>query len=274
MTHTKPTPEELQANIDRAQEELAKLETKEEVETEEQTEEIPPSQPAEEVPKDVPVEDIPEEKAPDGEEERQEVTEDYKKRYTESTREAQILYAQNKKKEEAIQAAADLPEPTETDLKIEAIKQGFQFDDMTDIEKALFRQSVHANKKLEKITTITQEGKDVIEWNKKVDDFIEDPKTLIKYTDLEGKTEEFKQFASRATRRGLDFNDLISAFLYETEKARPKHKGKMFETGTGGPNDKPKPKDDTISAMEGRKLMKTNYKLYTQKLKEGKIRNE
>ena len=90
------------------------------------------------------------------------------------------------------------------------------------------------------------------------------------HPELEGKVEDFKLFASKPTRRGVDFEDLIPAFLYNESKNKvaPK-KGQMFEQGTGG-NSKPKPKGDKISTEEGRLLMNTDYNKFKELLKAGK----
>jgi hypothetical protein len=52
---------------------------------------------------------------------------------------------------------------------------------------------------------------------------------------------------------------------------KPKNKGKMFETGSGGPNERVKPKGDKISLAEARTLMKNDYKKYKEFLISGKI---
>ena len=86
-----------------------------------------------------------------------------------------------------------------------------------------------------------------------------------------GKQEEFKVFATKQTRLTLDLED--AAALFCTTLPEPeKHKGQMFETGTGGATDKQKPKDDKISLEEARVLMSTDYKKYMEKLKAGKIK--
>jgi hypothetical protein len=45
----------------------------------------------------------------------------------------------------------------------------------------------------------------------------------------------------------------------------------MFETGSGGPNERVKPKGDKISLAEARTLMKNDYKKYKEYLVAGKI---
>ena len=86
--------------------------------------------------------------------------------------------------------------------------------------------------------------------------------------------EEFKVFASKKTRRGVNFDTLVSAFLYDSASSQPKNKGAMFPKGTGGDNKKTTVNDGTISLADGELLRKTNYPKYKEMLLSGKIRNE
>jgi len=192
---------------------------------------------------------------------------DYKERYKESTREAQILHAKNKKLNESIEQAGDIPDPTEEELRNEFS----EWDDMTETEKKLAKSAYVSIQRFAKLQEATKEFKDIDVWSGKVDTFIADPKTLMQYPELEGKTEEFISFASKPTRRGLDFADLVAAFLYDATRRKISMKGKMFETGTGGPAGKPKPKSDKISLEEAAVIQKTDYNEYKRLLKARKI---
>ena len=109
-------------------------------------------------------------------------------------------------------------------------------------------------------------------WQNKVEEFIGDPKSLVDYPELEGKQEEFKFFATKPTRSGVEFETLVSAFAHDFEKSKPVAKrAAMFESGSGGPNDKPKPKTDKLTVDEGRQLMKTDYKKWKELLLANKI---
>lgn len=197
---------------------------------------------------------------------------DYKKRYSDSSSEAHILYSKNKKMADAISKAGEVAEPTEEELKAEYS----DWDDMTDTEKRLAKRSLHDSRKLQAITESAKEFKDLDEWNKKVTDFLIDPETLVDHPQLEGKEEDFKTFVtSKSTRMGVDFDDLVASFLYaESQKVKPKNKGSMFEHSSSGKNGKPKPKSDKISIADSKLLMKTNYKKYLELLKLGKIEQE
>ena len=264
MNHKKPTPEELQANIDKAAQEAALLENQQEPEpTPEPTPEPEPEAEPEPIIEPAPA---PEPEPSPAPEPKPEV--DYKTKFTESTREAQILHAQNKKINEAVQSALSISDPTEEELK----KEFSEWDSMTDTEKRLAKDNLKSTKRFAMLEEVTKESKDIEAWNGKVDTFLDDPKSLIDHPELEGKVEEFKIFATKPTRRGLDFEDLVLAFNGASIKdAKPKNKGAMFETGTGGPNDKIKPKSDKIGIEEASKIKATDYKRYVQLLRSGKI---
>jgi len=202
------------------------------------------------------------------EEPKEQPQEDYKKRYVESTREAQVLYAKNKKLSEAIDKASLIEEPTEDELS----KKYHNWDVLDDATREVLKETYISNKRFEIIHQAAQEGKDLQIWNEKVDTFISDPKTMISAPELEGKEEEFKVFCSKPTRRGVDFEDLVSAFLHSVEKDIKPKKGSMFETGTSTVDKKPK--DDKISIEESDRIRRTDYKKYKELLISGKITTE
>lgn len=247
--HVKPTQEELEANAQKALEEAEKIKEDDTPVIEETVSET--KQPPEPVPS------------------QEEV--DYKKKFTESSREAQILHAKNKQINEAIERAKAIPEPTEEELK----KEYEDWDVLTDTERKLAKDNFMSSKRFAYLDDVTKESKDIEAWNSKVDSFIGDPKTLVDNPALEGKEEDFKIFAGKPTRRGVDFPDLISAFLYSNNKMKtePK-KGKMFETGSGGLNEKPKNEPGKISIEQARTLRNTDYAKYKEYLLAGKIESD
>lgn len=196
-----------------------------------------------------------------------------RKKAAASSREAQLLHQKNKKYNEALTEAENLKPPTEQEMEAEYGKD--EWEDMSEGSKQLARNAWLSNKRFEIMSKASKEGRDVQEWTEKVDKFLADPKNLNKYPELEGKQEDFKLFTMKESRRGLDFEDLVLAFNGEIAKNPPKkNKGKMFEQGNGGGKQKPQPKDDKLSAAQGRALMKTDYKKWKQLLKAGKIKNE
>lgn len=265
-THVKPTSEQLDEAIKKSQEDLEIIE---ETPNEQKVEEKPTVEENEEESTDTTEEaegdDTIKKETEETPEDKEQI--DYKKRYVESTREAQILFNKTQKYDEAIQRASELPEPTDEELQ----KEYTDWENLSEFEKKIARQNLINSRKLDYISRVNQEFKDIDAWNKKVDGFIDDPKTLSANPDLEGKAEDFKLFATKSTRRGVDFETLVASFLWESEKNKVRHTGKMMETGTGGANEKAKPKSDKISTQEAVTLRKTNYNKYVQLLKQGKI---
>lgn len=271
--HKKPTAEELEANIKKAEEEVTKLlekeneESKTVDETEEDNKEVEESENSD-TGDESETQDAQDTKENGEDIKKEEESVDYKEKFVHSTRESQVLHSKNKKINEVIEKAITMPEPTDEEL----LKEFPDWDIMSDTEKKLARKTYKYDKAFSMLNEVTKESKDADVWHEKVDTYIEDPKTLNDHPELEGKTEDFKLFASKPTRRGVDFEDLIKAFLFDVSTSKPKNKGKMFEAGSGG--EKPKPKTDVLSALEGRRLMKTDYKKWKDMLLAGKIANE
>lgn len=259
--HIKPTPEELEANAQKSLEEAEAL--KEIPETPETLEDEKPEDKEVEIKEEPVVEDkeVIEDKPQEP---------DYKKKFVESSREAQILHSKNKKISDAFEKASQLPDPTDDEMKVEYP----DWDLMSDFEKKIAKDSVKNTKRFQAMEEVTKGFKKLGDWQDKVNSFIEDPKTLVDNPELDGKEDEFKLFATKPTRIGVPLEDVVSAFLYNVEKEvkmKPKNKGSMFETGTGGANEKQKPKTDKITVDQARILRNTDYKKYTEYLKAGKI---
>jgi hypothetical protein len=288
-THVKPTPEELEEKRKKILEELENDE-----EDNENPEEEPSKADDDAGDEGKPDEDIEgddnkeEEKDPaavadeeDGASEQEdhdeEEVEDKKElppvedRYKESTKEAQKLAADKKALDDALHEANNLPEPTEDELKVEFP----EWAEMSATEQKLAKDSLINKQFREVLQKAEGERRGVSDWFEKVDAFIENPKTLINYQELEGKQEDFKLFAKDKKNRGVGFHLLIPAFLHthqvEVAKQKKNNKGQMFETGSGGSKEKEAPKDDKLSTEEAEKLRNSDYKKYTEYLKAGKL---
>lgn len=193
--------------------------------------------------------------------------EDYKEKFSNSSREASILAAKLRKQNEAIEKAGTISAPTEEEMRSEFP----EWEEMSATERRLATDSVWNNRRFGLIEGVAKESKDIEAWNGKVDTFVDDPKTLIKYPRLEGKADGFKAFCTKDTRRGVDFEDLVSAYLFKVDSERKPHKGQMFEKPSGGANDAPKPKSDKLSVDEAAKLMETDYGKWQELLLAGKL---
>lgn len=189
-----------------------------------------------------------------------------KEKFVASAREAQVLHSKVK----GFEKASEVKDPTEEDMK----KEYPEWEDLSDFEQKTAKKNWIQDRRNEAIDSVVAESKNVDEWNKKVDEKIEDPQTLIDEPRLEGKTDDFKIFASKPSRRGVDFEDLIKAFLFDVDENKPaKKKGKMFEDGTGGESKKQKPKNK-LSIEEGSKLKERNYEEYKRQLLAGNIEED
>jgi DNA repair exonuclease SbcCD nuclease subunit len=262
--HKQPTKAELQAEAQKALDELETPPSEPVPSEPAPTGEIAPSEPIPSEP--IPSEPAPSEPIPEEKPTQQEI--DYKKRYADSTREAQILHEKNKSLVDAYDEANKI-EVTEEDLQ----KEYTDWDLMTDTEKRLAKDSLLSTRRFAIIHESNQKFKKVEDWNIKVDEYAQNPETLVKIPDLEGKLDEFKVFASKPSRVGVDFETLASAFLFDVDKLKketPAKKGQMFEQGSGGV-EKRKPGGDKLSVEEGRTLMNTDFNKYKEMLKAGKI---
>lgn len=261
MTHIKPTKEELAENAAKALEEAEALETKEEPEKKQAAE-------AEQADEQVEsVKDEQHEENSDDAEEEKEV--DYKKKFVESTREAQVLHSKNKKITQAIEKANSLAEPSEEELSKE---YGSEWEEMSTLERRFARDNFLNKRKFELLSSVTADFKEADTWSEKIEEFIADPKVLTKHPELDGQDAEFIAFATKPSRRGVDMEDLVSAFLYQAKPTK-RHKGALIEEGTGG--DKTTPKDPSVLTVEeGRRLRTTDYKKWVELSRAGKIRQE
>ena len=196
-----------------------------------------------------------------------------KKKAKASAQEAQILHSRTKKYDEAVLEAEGITEPTDEEMQKEYGKD--EWEEMTLGQQRMAKKSWVSDKRFEIMARVSKEGKEVQEWVEKVDKFLEDPKTLNKYPVLEGKEEDFKIFSRKDTRRGLDFEDLMLAFVGDLSNNPPKkNKGSMFEKGSAGRKETPKPNDGKLTVQQGKTLRETNYKKWKEMLKAGKISNE
>jgi len=248
--------EELDANAERLLKEAEELKGKDEKPEEKPNEEQPEKQPEKK-------------ELTDEEKLAQELAEKDKKLRA-SSREGQILYQRNKQITEAIEKASELPDPTEDEL----IKEFPEWEVMNDFEKKMARQSLTTTKRLNAITEVSKGFKELEAWEKSVDSFLSDPTNIANNPALEGMEEDFKLFATKPTRRGVDMEILISSFLYQKDSEIAPKKRQMFETGTGGPSTPPEPKTDTISIDEARLLRNNNYSEYKRLLRAGKIKTD
>ncbi len=194
----------------------------------------------------------------------------YREKFANSTREAQILASKNRKITETIEQAAQLPEPTDDELR----KEYEDWDDLTDFEKKMAKNALASSKKFSMIHEAVIANAQVDVWAKKVDDFLANPLTLQNplYKELDGHEAEFRSFSMKESRRGLDFEDLVASFLYTVEKTpkAPTQKGAMLNRPNGGGPIKPQQTGYTPQQIGT--LRKTDQKKYNELVAKGIIK--
>ena len=259
--HVKPSKEELKANALKAVEEIEKID-----ETPTETPETTPApeEPKEEIKEEVvePVEEVKEEVEEKKEEEKPIV--DYKKKYVDSTRGAHDLLEEQKETNKALEEGKNIPAPTDEEMTVIYP----DWDVMSDSEKRLAVKTEVADRRFDLLYKASEKSKSNTEWHGAVDKFIENPKTMINYPELEGKQDEFKVYAAKPTYKNADFHLIVKSFLFDNEKvkaAKPKNEGSMFPKGTAGPTVKDNP-TNTISLQELTNIRNSNYKMYKEKL--------
>lgn len=270
--HVKPTPEELKAQ------ELAAIAEAEALADQEP--EVDPEEEAaakadagvepEEESEDEPEEEPEEEQAEPSKEEKEALKKSLaaeKKKSSASARENQKIYAKNRVINKALTEADEIPEPTDEELA----KDYPDWDVLSDIERELIKETAVSRNWRKVISQAKEQATKIEKWQESVEDFVEDPETLIANPELEGKAEEFKAFATEEANNSVPFKILVSAFLHEHAKEKKPNKGKMFERGSGGPNDKPQPGAGKISLEDSRKLRETDYPAWKEKLDKGLI---
>ena len=263
--HVKPTQEELEEKIKEASEI-----NEEDLETPVEEEEQAPEEEVEETEdSDTQDEEVEQEVEPSKEikEALKEEVKEKDKKLSASAREAQKLYAKNRVINKALADAEDVPEPTE-----EQLSQEFKdWDVMSDIEKNLAKETVISRSWRQVISKAKEQATKIEQWNESVEEFVGDPKSLIDNPELEGKTDEFKEFATQEANNSVPMNILVSAFLHEQSKSKQPSKGKMFEKSSGFDKQNPKPTNGKITLEQARVLREQNYEKWKEMLAAGKI---
>jgi len=278
--HKQPTKEELKAIEEAAiaeAEKLVKNPPKEEETPKTETPDDDGTQPELPVTPEEKEEETPESEKEDQAEPSKEVkerlkieVEEKKKKLAASARENQKIYAKNRVINKALTDADEIPEPTEEEL----VSEFKEWEFMTDTEKLLAKETLVSKNWRKLISQAKDQATKIEKWNESVETFIDDPVTLNDNPELEGKTEEFKTFAQEEANNSVPFKILVSAFLHDHSIAKKSNKGRMFEKGSGGPNEKPELKNGKITLEEGRKLRETNYDLWKEKLSAGLIESD
>lgn len=214
-----------------------------------------------EIKKKTPPEKTPERNLPDVEE-----------RLAEQRREATILHEKNKQLSDAFVKANEIKDPTEEELREQARRDGFNFDDLTDFERVQFKKNLVNERKLQILNEVGSKVTNIDQWAQDVDKFLDDNETNQTNKALFGKEGAFRAFCMKQSHRGVNMSLLVSAFLHDAPKDTPKHKGSLMLTRTGG--ERVEKKNNLKDAEYVQNLRKSNPREYQRLLKTGKINIE
>lgn len=193
---------------------------------------------------------------------------DFKKKFADSTAEAQVLALRNKKYEERIQEARVSPAPTDEECRD---AYGADWDKSSDMQKSIARDALHNKRKMsliEKIDEDVQKEKERLETAKT---YAIDPEVLKTYPGLEGHQEEFARFVSQPTRRAIELEDLVPVFV-ANRIARGQMKGSLFPSARTNSVKTPVKKQSVVNANQAATLRKTDSRAYQNLIQSGKIK--
>jgi len=199
---------------------------------------------------------------------------DYKEKFRASSSEASTQYFKNKQMQEKIDEAAELPEPTIEELHAEARSKGTAYDELDEFAQGILKDSLMSKRQFALIKEANDAGKRIDVWAKDVDTFTNSVEVINKYPSLEGSEADFKKYAMKQSRRGMDMEDLLSGFLFQRQgddpvkRTKPRKKDMLLSGGGGGTTPTEVKK---IDAEELRIIRNTNPTRYKQLIKDGKI---
>jgi hypothetical protein len=204
---------------------------------------------------------------------KKEVKQNIEERYKKSSQEAMILYSKNKKLNDTIDEAANLPEPTEDELRNYAKLNDAVYDDLDIFTQNILKKTLMNERRFQKIDESRHESKRLDEWVTKVDDYINSPEVVKDFPVITDNAEEFRSYALKQGRRGVDFDILSASFLYElSQTPKVKKKGSLLLSGGNSKAAEPAPKG--FSATDIAYMRKKDPRQLRKAIKEGKVNLE
>ena len=186
------------------------------------------------------------------------------KKFSESSREAQILMQKNKQYEDRINSL------TSHNVNDEELREAYpDWDLLNDETKRAYRDIYSTKKATAATNKLVMDMYEERKWN---EDFA---KTVESHPDLKGREAEFKQYAYKPTHKGVNLEVLAKSFLFDVKPPAPAKetpKGAALEPGSAGQNSTP-PKQK-LSAEDIAAIRTNNPSLYREMLASGKIRPE
>ncbi|MHA1400144.1 MAG: hypothetical protein ACTSQE_07330 [Candidatus Heimdallarchaeaceae archaeon] len=191
---------------------------------------------------------------------------DYKEKFANSTREAQVLAEQKKKLEEQL---TELTKPKV--INDDYMKDRYpDWEDMTDMEKRFMKKQEVLDQKFADLNKKTNEFNNDRKWRTKTQEFASSPENIDKYPALKSQEAEFIKFSNKPSRKGLDMDTLAKVFSFEAGvEVKPKKKKTLFSRSSG-PGKKPVKKG--YSAEEVKKIRTNSPRKYNELVRTGKIK--
>lgn len=181
---------------------------------------------------------------------------DYKEKFTQSAREAQVLAAQLEQERQKNARRELTTEPTDSEL----LAAFPEWEIMTDTEKRLARETFTTKRIASSLHQEREQEKAERQWNTDLE------LTIAQNPSLQGKEMAFKEFAKKPTHRGAPLATLVSAFLFESSSipsATPTPTPQPgLEPGNGGPRGPEKPQ--LLSADQLKQLRESDEKAWRE----------
>jgi chromosome segregation ATPase len=184
---------------------------------------------------------------------------DYKKKYTESQKEALILKKKLEMEEEARNKKVEVTPDYMKTLYPE-------WEDMTANEQLALQKAEELKQEVQELKNNANKFNNDREWNEKVETFITDELPDL-FPKIVGHEEDFKRFATRPTRKGLPLDDLGKIFLFENPPVDAKRNLFHAPGSAGAP-----PADEGMSAEDVRTLRINKPLEYMRLVRAGKIK--
>lgn len=186
---------------------------------------------------------------------------DYKEKFTQSSREAQILAAKNKKLQEELDKINNQTPPTDAEMK----EKFPEWETLNTVTQDVLRRQIQLEKKVTNQDRIIAEQLAEQKFQAELRELYQNPE----YKDLQGD-KDFEEFVLKPKHRGLDIRTIADAYLLRNKKPAPApERTQGLEPGSGGPRNVP---DVGMTLEEADALRQKDPKKYRELLRTGQIK--
>lgn len=198
---------------------------------------------------------------------------DYQKKFSESTREGQVLAGKLANLETQLGMAIKAEPPTDAELRAEYP----EWDELTSFEKRMATQNLTLHKQVVKATLLANQATTEAITEREFTDILrkKNPDGTFKYPGLRDREDDFRAYCNMPTHKGAPLETLANAFLFElgdkpnpTPQPKPEPRPTLERTSGG---DTPKPMAE-ISDEDAAAIRKNDSKRYNELIKSGKIK--